>query len=192
MKNTFLKITFAVMAIIGVTTVSSCKKGENDPFLSLRSRKARVTGEWKLTKGTVTETDNSGGTTNTDVTTYTETTSSSGGFTTQYSETLTIEKDNTFEVVIVENGVSNTIRGNWYFSGKVKDQDLKKKEAIVFSETQYISPTGTTQYAGLYADQILLMDQLKNKELIFKGDITYSDSDGYAASYSYDRTFEKQ
>lgn len=192
MKNTFLKITFAAMAIVGVTAVSSCKKGENDPFLSLRSRKARVTGEWKLTKGTITETDNSGGTTNTDVTTYTETTSSSGGVTTQYTETLTIEKDNTFEVVIVENGLTSTIRGNWYFSGKVKDEDLKKKEAIVFSETQYINPGGSTQYTGLYADQILLMDQLKNKELIFKGDVKYSDSDGYAASYSYDRTFEKQ
>lgn len=82
-----MKNTFAVMAIVGVTTVSSCKKGENDPFLSLRSRKARVTGEWKLTKGTVTETDNSRGTTNSEVTTYTETTSSSGGFTSQYSET---------------------------------------------------------------------------------------------------------
>lgn len=180
------------MAIVGVTAVSSCKKGENDPFLSLRSRKARVTGEWKLTKGTITETDNSGGATNTDVTTYTETTSSSGGVTTQYTETLTIEKDNTFEVVIVENGLTSTIRGNWYFSGKVKDEDLKKKEAIVFSETQYINPGGSTQYTGLYADQILLMDQLKNKELIFKGDVKYSDSDGYAASYSYDRTFEKQ
>ncbi|NVK65236.1 MAG: hypothetical protein HWE22_11655 [Flavobacteriales bacterium] len=192
MKNTFLKMAFAAVAIIGITSVSSCKKGENDPFLSLRSRKARITGEWKLTKGTITQSQTSGGVTDSQVTTYTESTSSTGGFTSTYSETLTIEKDNTYEVVIVENGVSNTIRGNWYFSGKVKDADLKKKEAIVFSETQYISPSGTTQYTGLYADQILLMDQLKNKEVVFKGDITYSDSDGEAATYSYDRTFEKQ
>lgn len=185
-------MAFAAVAIIGITSVSSCKKGENDPFLSLRSRKARITGEWKLTKGTITQSQTSGGVTDSQVTTYTESTSSTGGFTSTYSETLTIEKDNTYEVVIVENGVSNTIRGNWYFSGKVKDADLKKKEAIVFSETQYISPSGTTQYTGLYADQILLMDQLKNKEVVFKGDITYSDSDGEAATYSYDRTFEKQ
>jgi hypothetical protein len=29
----------------------SCKKGENDPFISLLSRKARVSGDWKLKEG---------------------------------------------------------------------------------------------------------------------------------------------
>lgn len=192
MKNRFLKISFALIAIIGLTTITGCKKGENDPFLSLKSRKARISGEWKLSAGTLTDTYTSGGTTNTDITTYTGTTCSYNGSTSTYSESLTIEKDGTYETVIVQDGIANTIRGNWFFSGKSKELDLKKKEAIIFSETQYISTVGTSTYTGIYGDQIILIDQLKNKELIFKGTITYQDSDGDAATYSYDRTFEKQ
>lgn len=34
--------------------LTSCKKGENDPFISLRTRKDRVTGDWRLTSGSAT------------------------------------------------------------------------------------------------------------------------------------------
>lgn len=192
MKNRILRVSFAFIAIAGLTAVTGCKKGENDPFLSLKSRKARISGVWKLSEGTVTESTTSGGSTNTDITTYTGTTVSSGGSTSTYSETLTIDKDGTFEVNIVEDGFSYTVKGNWFFSGKSKDIDLKKKEAIIFSELQYISTGGTSTYTGLYADQILLIDQLKNKEIIFKGSVTYSETGGYTGLYEYDRTFEKQ
>lgn len=35
-------------AIVALTTLNSCKQGENDPFLSLRSRDARIKGLWNL------------------------------------------------------------------------------------------------------------------------------------------------
>lgn len=38
--------TFILISIIGLTV--SCKKGENDPFLSLQSRKARMHGDWDM------------------------------------------------------------------------------------------------------------------------------------------------
>jgi hypothetical protein len=49
MKN--LKI-YLVATLIGLTalTFTSCKKGEDDPALSLRSRTARFANTWKLTK----------------------------------------------------------------------------------------------------------------------------------------------
>jgi hypothetical protein len=47
MKNLFK--TFIAVAIVSVT-VQSCKKGEDDPAISLRSRDARLIGEWKLSK----------------------------------------------------------------------------------------------------------------------------------------------
>jgi hypothetical protein len=47
MKNLFK--TLIAVAIVSVT-VQSCKKGEDDPAISLRSRDARLIGEWKLTK----------------------------------------------------------------------------------------------------------------------------------------------
>jgi hypothetical protein len=47
MKNLFK--TFIALAIVSVT-VQSCRKGEDDPAISLRSRDARLIGEWKLSK----------------------------------------------------------------------------------------------------------------------------------------------
>ena len=40
------KIALPVLAII--MSINSCKKGENDPLLSLKSRKSRVAGEWMV------------------------------------------------------------------------------------------------------------------------------------------------
>jgi hypothetical protein len=44
MKKTILMFVAAGLMF----AIPSCKKGENDPFLSFSSRKARVAGEWKL------------------------------------------------------------------------------------------------------------------------------------------------
>jgi hypothetical protein len=50
MKN-LLKITSAI-ALVAVV-MAGCKKYEEGPALSLRSKKARLAGEWKLTSQTV-------------------------------------------------------------------------------------------------------------------------------------------
>ncbi|MBK6525345.1 MAG: hypothetical protein IPG07_07180 [Crocinitomicaceae bacterium] len=42
-----LKITLSVL--IGVTAMTACKKGDEDPFFSLASRKSRISGDWKMT-----------------------------------------------------------------------------------------------------------------------------------------------
>ncbi|SFT66364.1 hypothetical protein SAMN05216474_1633 [Lishizhenia tianjinensis] len=39
--------SLVLLALIGASVVA-CKKGEDDPFLSLRTRDARISGEWKL------------------------------------------------------------------------------------------------------------------------------------------------
>jgi len=192
MKNRILSISFALIAIAGLTTLTGCKKGENDPVLSLKSRKARISGEWKLNSGTITETFSGSGGSGTALTTYTGSSKTVNGSTVTYTETLTIEKDGTFEVEIIEDGDISTVSGNWFFSGKNKDGDLKNKEAVIFSELKYTSSSGTDTYSGLYGDQILMIDQLKNKELIFKGSSTYQQTGGDSGSYAYDRTFEKQ
>ncbi|KAB1064347.1 hypothetical protein [Salibacter halophilus] len=44
-KRFFLSIAIIVLSI---PTFNSCKKGDGDPFISLRSRKARVAGEWTV------------------------------------------------------------------------------------------------------------------------------------------------
>lgn len=48
MKKTILMFAAAGLLI----ATPSCKKGENDPFLSLSSRKARVAGDWEISNFT--------------------------------------------------------------------------------------------------------------------------------------------
>lgn len=50
MKTTKKVIIALAVATLVAPTLESCKKGENDPGLSLRSRKARVAGEWTVSK----------------------------------------------------------------------------------------------------------------------------------------------
>jgi hypothetical protein len=42
-----LKTTFFLL--IGATLIKACKKGDEDPFFTLASRKARISGDWKMT-----------------------------------------------------------------------------------------------------------------------------------------------
>ncbi len=41
-------LTILIVALTIVTVFNGCKRGEDDPFFSLLSRKARVTGDWKI------------------------------------------------------------------------------------------------------------------------------------------------
>jgi len=45
-------IIISLALIIGAMSLNSCKKYEEGPGVSLRSKKARITGEWKLVKHT--------------------------------------------------------------------------------------------------------------------------------------------
>jgi len=183
-KVLFTTMTF-VLAFVTVT-MDSCKKGENDPFLSFHSRKGRMVGEWKLSAGTETTTSGSSTTT----TTYTDTqktqASGSSSVTTTYAEALTIEKDGSFKWVQTETVGSvasvDTYEGTWNFTGRVGE--LKNKEQVVLTVTKITSVVGTSaavsnSYTGSDCPQaIWLLDQLKNKEMIIKLDGTNTDSSG--------------
>lgn len=57
-KKTISTYTAITLITLGCFNFSSClKKGEEDPFISLRTRKVRITGEWKVTKYIVNGTD---------------------------------------------------------------------------------------------------------------------------------------
>ena len=105
-------IRMVLALFVGVLVLESCKKGENDPFLSLRSRDNRISGEWELaeyeSESTTTVTD--GGTT---VTTTSSSsfdgsvwTNTQGGNTTSYSykRSLTINKDGTYMMTETQDG----------------------------------------------------------------------------------------
>ncbi len=115
MKN--ISKSLLAIAVTGVVFVASCKKGEEDPTLSLRSRKSRVAGEWTVASAEVkssntslsgTNSTNSTGTVSYTGDTYKETSSytqSTSAGTTTTTETLngkvttntyTFEKDGTW------------------------------------------------------------------------------------------------
>ncbi len=180
------KVLFTLAAVaISAVVFDSCKKGEEDPFLSLRSRKARLVGEWKLSAGT--ETYVSGGATTT--TTYTETqkteTAGSNSVTTGYTSTIKIEKDGSFswtEVETVGSVVTTTTNeGTWNWVGRVGE--AKNKEYVVFTVTKVTQASGSTTSTnsctgGDCFTVTWRLKTLKNKELVANIDGTSTDSGG--------------
>lgn len=66
-----MKVILVLLAIaVTVPFFNGCKKGENDPFISLRSRDARLMGEWTVSKIEGTRTTDTKGN-NVNITNYT-------------------------------------------------------------------------------------------------------------------------
>jgi hypothetical protein len=191
MKKQFL---FAVLGLMVTATVlDSYKKGENDPFMSLRSRKSRMAGEWTITKGEGTSTTSSPATSTTWTLDGTALTTTATVGSTTYppvsstlTTTFTIEKDGTYKMTSTETAGSNTDvtteSGIWNFTGKVGE--YKNKDHVVFSPLVSTSqsgsgPVNTTTYTGDDSPSYLFyIDQLKNKEMILMFDGTTVTSGG--------------
>lgn len=172
------KIAIALVLFFSILFSFSCKKGENDPLISLRTRKARITGGWNLSTGTYSY--KSPGIYDTEID-YADSKANeyvNGSFNQTYDYTVkfTIRKDFTYERIITENGYSKTEIGDWFFAKKSKNLDLKNKEAIILSISSVTSSGVTTSYTGVNADELLLIDRLKNDEVVFKGERTYTSS----------------
>lgn len=185
MKTT-IKVALAALMIAGVS-LESCKKGENDPFLSLRSRKARVTGDWTVKKGEGTRTSGSTTTTWTfDGATYTQT-QGSNSVSTSETITMNFEKDGTYKMVTTITDASvnytdvTTETGTWNFTGKIGDD--KNKDHIVMrtltsTDVTTIGSSSTTTTDTWTGDNapanVMYIDELKNKEMIFTWDGSYN------------------
>ncbi len=179
MKRLLLVLLVAVFAM---PTFQSCKKGENDPSISLKSRKARLVGEWTLEKGTITIT--SGGSSG--VITYNGSTESfSTGGSLNYTLKIVIEKDGTFESTELEDGDLTVTEGQWYFLDGNKDKDIKAKECVAFVNTKVTStPAGGTPtistYSSVVPDGTWQLDKLSSKEIIVKYDEQYTTGSTYS------------
>jgi len=189
------KVKFALLMLLAaILILPACKKGENDPMLSLLSRKSRLVGEWNLKEGTTTYTQ--GGTTFTY--TYNGTTRSytiSGQtFTTAYTQKTTINKDGTYKVEINDDGDLTTEEGIWFFGGKSKELELKNKESVIFRKTSKVQTsngtTSTTTYSGTDCPAYSInIDELKGKEMIiiFDGTSTGSSTSTNTGTMTYEQ-----
>jgi hypothetical protein len=182
MKSITKFIAIAVIATL-ILPLSSCKRGANDPFLTLKSRLGRIAGTWKMGAADYTVKDIDGNVTTTTHYTFdgthmkavTETKIGSSTPTTStnsetYSETWTFNKDNTFTGSITEGGFTITIEGNWAFLGKDEAAELDKKEAIILHTTKTTFGGSSTVYGNTDNPMTMVMDRLTGSEMIILSD----------------------
>ena len=201
-KNIF----FIAIIFILASAFTSCKKGDQDPAISLLSRKARLTGDWILTDASYTVT------TSGSVTTYdfdnstgvmTKVYSSNGiSYTKNYNYSLEMiyNKDNSYQEIETKNTDEvTTTKGFWYFGDKNKELDVKNKERVIIEVTErhYSDEDGeqwSDYYLGKNNNHVLMMDlsRLANDEIIIDLDQTYNDEDGLVSSVKGTLTFAKK
>ncbi|MEI6852274.1 MAG: hypothetical protein WCL06_05500 [Bacteroidota bacterium] len=180
MKKVLLSVLFAAIAI---TAFQSCKKGENDPAISLRSRDARLIAKWKLTKIEGSETSITSGVTQTTTKSYdgtTYTVSQVPGSTDVGTGTyeMEIKKDGkmswsetfTSGTPAVTTNLSNSTIWFWLDGGK-------SKTIIMLQGGDVLFPGGISR-----------IDRLANKELviIMSGSSSHNgDSDSGSFKYTF-------
>jgi hypothetical protein len=175
------KTLLLFMIALSMLSLSSClKKGDDDPSISLKSRTSRLTGIWKLKSTTKKTTNTKKGSTPSTVTqtfsydgvAYKTTTVSKIGNgnpstvnqSDTYTQTITINKDNSFKDEVVRNGLSTTNEGNWAWLGSDEPAGLKKKEAFITYITKTITPAVTT-YTGTAGGTTYVLKKLSSSEI---------------------------
>lgn len=197
-------ITLTAISFGLLLGLPACKKGENDPFFSTKSRKARLTGEWQLESSEATETYNGEvvSTSKLENGTFTEI---EGTDTISYEQevTLKFEKDGSFVRTIKENyddyEIDNVHKGIWNFLDKNEPLDMKDEECIslAFKESvrsAYQNGTLYSTYTETYdvLDKVIrYIDRLSNKELHLIDKETSIGDDGTEITYFQTRIFKK-
>jgi hypothetical protein len=151
MKNLF---RISAVAALTLTVLFSCKKGENDPFLSLKSRDARITGVWNLTELTQINSNTFSGTTVSDTYTIMNGVDSDGD---SYSIKWEILKDGTYISTTILNGEESTSTGYWGWVNSKKDKiaieiggdsyridRLSNKDLHIYEEYSSTSPSSSS------------------------------------------------
>lgn len=191
MKTT-IKVALAALTIASLA-FSGCKKGEGDPFLSLKTRKGRIHGEWTVKSGE--GKDVNGSITSTWTYDGTKKTTTVGSITSdnKFTETYEFEKDGAFTYKHVDNNgspaVTETWTGTWNWTGGVGD--MKNKSQIVLTVLSYNDGSSTVTYTGSDAPHSVMdVYELKSKEMIFKGTgTTVNGSSSTSSEFSW--TLEK-
>lgn len=161
-------IIFLLLFISIGILFDSCKKGENDPFFSFKTRSSRLKGEWMLMSGEITTTTGS----NTSVETYNGATmiTTVNGLEIDnktYTDNITFDKEGTYTRSGLTDTLSYTEEGYWAWIHKNKKAELKNKEAIGMSSTKYTDSSGSVSSdAGFFVAGIWMLDELSSKQMV--------------------------
>jgi len=189
-----------LVALFALTAFQSCKKGDNDPSISLKSRDARITAKWKLTKIEGTDITLSSGITQTTAVSF-------DGSVRTVVTTIT-----GFPIVIPPTTSKDTV---------AFDMTIEKKSKMSWTETfttaspatvDAQSGTGTWQWvdsdkdksfvticgpnnggsADLIKGGVYKIDRLASKELVLIVESSTNENGTNTTSTSYKYTFEAQ
>jgi hypothetical protein len=186
------KIKIAVVLVLSVCTIlPGCRKADNDPFISLRSRKARLCGEWKVTSGSGTSTEIAwSGSSTTATWTFDgsqHSTKDQFGNVTTVPRTIeySFSKEGTFTMKETDNGTTYSIEGRWDFNGG--EGEAKSKTEVVLFYTKVTEGGTTSIYTGYTPMHLFKLTELRSKKMVFEfhDNITYywGDKSNYSESW---------
>lgn len=191
-------LALSLTMVLSTFAFTSCRKGENDPFFSLLSRRARLVADFTLIEGETIVTTVVDGDSDVSMTFYEDGQMRDGVRTWKlHHYNLNFESDNTYsyswkQTLETEYGVpvvdppTITFSGTgiWSWLGANKDQDIKNKEGVVMrvtsSEQRYLDGTvytGATR-TGFVDGDIIMLDKLNNFKMRYKVERTHTYPDG--------------
>ena len=204
MKKTIIILFCIVLAGIGF---DGCKKGPNDPFFSIHSRKARVVGEWKLTAGTEltiingisenrtddgihqTYSDTSG-TSYSDEHTVTYTMDKKGGYTgAERRVHIVVDIDTLIDwTTTTTTTTDDKYVGTWNFTDKIGEPKKKSQLTMIETEDSWKESVRTVIVDNSVVPSVVKSDSTK----LYTGLITYSGNPGAAELWDLDELRNKK
>lgn len=199
MKNVF------VLFLIGVILLPSCRKGEEDPLLSLRSRKNRLTGKWKVTEGFIELTEKTGSSTNlyykvnlgeTSAHLYASISNAweygYGNAYMSFSEKFEFKKDGRFTHFLSFDADTWTEEGEWNFTDGIGKDRKNKSELLLMYQESTTSFYGTETWSGEINSLVYDIVGLRNNKIIIRIDFKYEDkTDGFYRYFTEYKVLEK-
>ena len=179
-----------ILLIVLCSVLSGCRKGEDDPFLSIKTRTNRLCGKWKTveyTKNVYSGSDENNCIMyeiilqNSEVKIfYNNAVVDSYMLTEEWEFT----KEGKYKIDINAQPFSENEEGTWAWNGKDKNSKLKKKEIVYLTTNNIIYNNGETQdeYSGktLFPLYSIAIKRLTDKEMVVVYDYTEQSSEsGY-------------
>jgi hypothetical protein len=190
-----LKYLIPVVIIASVLPgISSCKKGEDDPFISFRSRKARMEGEWKVVSAYYKSIETGPGA---DSYSWTfdgsKVVENDNNVETTYKRywTWKIEKDGKFKSTDAIDGDVREISGRWDFLGGNSDVKKKSRIMLLFEQIDF-SSTGTYFISSSYIDDGYDLIELRHDRMVWRYSYTYDSGNGATISRESEMVFEEK
>lgn len=178
-----IKYFISILICILTLLTPGCRKGAEDPLLSIHTRKARLCGDWKVTGGRtsygnpdiymVFKYENNG---------ILEVNIGSNKINGSYFFEFKINKDGTYSIYETMSSpytISYILneRGYWYFLGRNKANDNKSKESFVLQPLSLTEDDISYEYSDL-PSVIYHITRLKNNEIKMETNRIYKKMDG--------------